>query len=157
MAFRLSPNRVMLFRIRGARISHHLNCWSCASDITAAFECSKCGSIQRIPVSTSYFDVFQLRKDFMLDARLLESRYRELQRTLHPDKFTLRSREEQAVSATNSAIVNRAYDTLRRPLPRLKYILAQSGIDALMETSTTRTDPALLQEVLPALLMCCST
>jgi molecular chaperone HscB len=71
-----------------------------------------------------------------------------MQKVLHPDKYAQSSPQERDLSAANSAIVNAAYQTLRSPLERLKYVLRSQGVDVLGETSATLTDPALLMEVM---------
>ena len=47
----------------------------------------------------------------------------------------------------NSALVNAAYQTLRHPLERVKYLLSLHGIEVLSEAGTI-SDPELLMEVM---------
>jgi len=47
----------------------------------------------------------------------------QLQKEFHPDKFTLKSEEEQAHSAHMSALINEAYKTLTSPLRRAVYLV----------------------------------
>lgn len=60
---------------------------------------------------------------FELDNSSLEAKYKALQGRLHPDRFSLASRREQAYSTDQAALVNRAYDILRRPLARARYLV----------------------------------
>jgi molecular chaperone HscB len=86
-----------------------------------------------------------------IDGGELEKRFKDLQRGLHPDKFAYRQQQQQqqqqgsgssgdeeldevALSAAASARVNKAYQTLRRPLDRVKYVLEQEGITVLSES-----------------------
>ncbi|MDH3888079.1 MAG: Fe-S protein assembly co-chaperone HscB, partial [Gammaproteobacteria bacterium] len=38
-------------------------------------------------LSTTHFELFGLPQSFEVDTEQLDSRYRELQRTVHPDRF----------------------------------------------------------------------
>jgi molecular chaperone HscB len=97
----------------------------------------------------SYFDILKADPSVSLDTNELESNFRNLQRLLHPDKFSTRSEKERELSAENSALVNVAYQTLKKPLSRVRYILSSQGIDALSESSgTAGVDPALLMEIM---------
>lgn len=59
-----------------------------------------------------------------LDKRILEARYKTLQRDLHPDKFATRDSRQQEYSAEQSSLVNRAYTTMRSPLQRALYLVS---------------------------------
>lgn len=63
---------------------------------------------------------------FDLDSERLEQRYKELQRRLHPDRFTIHSELEREYSDQQAALVNQAYDVLKRPLRRAHYIVSLS-------------------------------
>ena len=60
---------------------------------------------------------------FDVDQRQLETRYKHLQRDLHPDKFGLRDKKEQDFSAEQSSLVNHAYTLLKSPLQRALYLV----------------------------------
>lgn len=53
----------------------------------------------------------------------LESRYKSLQRSLHPDKFSMATEAEKGLSAEQATAVNHAYSILRRPLSRANYLV----------------------------------
>ena len=55
------------------------------------------------------FDVLGLPPAFDLDAALLEQRYRELQRALHPDRFVKAQASERRASLARAVSVNEAY------------------------------------------------
>jgi len=77
----------------------------------------------------NYFELFQLPIQFEIDAADLGSRFRQLQRQLHPDRFMSKSQHEQRMAIQYSAFVNQAYTTLRTPLQRALYLLELSGIN----------------------------
>ncbi|HEX5657117.1 MAG TPA: Fe-S protein assembly co-chaperone HscB, partial [Polyangiales bacterium] len=55
---------------------------------------------------------------FDLDDKELEQRYRDLQRTLHPDRFAQAPASERRQALSRAVSVNDAYRTLRDPLKR---------------------------------------
>ena len=74
----------------------------------------------------------------------LEKAYKGLQKCLHPDLFCQKSLVEQEMSATNSALVNAAYQCLRHDVDRAGYILSKYyGLDVLSETGGSHSDPEL--------------
>jgi len=76
----------------------------------------------------NYFQLFDLPVDFTVDLAQLGERYRQLQRELHPDRFTGASAHEQRLAVQYSALINEAYSTLRKPLPRALYLLELAGL-----------------------------
>ena len=76
----------------------------------------------------NYFQLFDLPVDFVLDVAQLGSRYRQLQRELHPDRYAGASAHEQRLAVQYSALINEAYATLRKPLPRALYLLELAGM-----------------------------
>ena len=136
------------------------DCWNCGEDLAKSssgavsrkhaslfFSC-ECGAIQPVDSQTSLFDLFGLPQTIEINARVLETRFRDLQRLLHPDRFAQRGVREREISAANSALVNKAYQTLRRPMERLRYVLAQEGSLVLEEGGGTVSDPGFLMEIM---------
>jgi molecular chaperone HscB len=76
----------------------------------------------------------------------LDGHFRGLQAQLHPDKFTLRSETEQTFSYQHASTVNQAYQTLKDPIKRARYLLELNGMKLDDETDKI-TDPELLMEV----------
>jgi len=77
----------------------------------------------------NYFELFDLPVGFALDQEQLGERYRQVQRELHPDRYASASAHEQRLAVQYSALVNEAYATLRKPLPRALYLLELSGMN----------------------------
>lgn len=71
----------------------------------------------------SYFELFDLPAEFTVDGAALGARYRQLQQELHPDRYANASGQEQRIAVQYSALINEAYATLRKPLPRALYLL----------------------------------
>ena len=69
------------------------------------------------------YDVFQLNKVYDIDKELLEERYLELQKTLHPDKFINSTDIERDISNSQTSFVNNAYELLENDISRVKILL----------------------------------
>ncbi len=93
----------------------------------------------------NFFELFGLPARFDIDSADLASRYRELQRRFHPDRFAAAPESERRLSMQMTAQINGAYQTLRDPVARARYLLGLQGIDTNEETDT-RMDPAFLME-----------
>jgi molecular chaperone HscB len=76
----------------------------------------------------NYFQLFDLPVGFGLDSVQLGARFRQLQRELHPDRYAGATAHEQRLSVQYSALINEAYATLRKPLPRALYLLKLAGM-----------------------------
>ena len=139
------------------------DCWSCGASLTTenltdssnpdvknhTYFCPSCGKIQPLSHDSDYFALFQYpAPTFVISPEDLESRYKNLQVRLHPDRFATMSPQEQEHSADQAAAVNQAYDVLRQPLRRAQYILTLYGLGAC--ESLTITDPELLEAAMEA-------
>jgi molecular chaperone HscB len=91
----------------------------------------------------NHFEMFNLPEQFALDSADLQQRYRQLQQTLHPDRFANASERDRLLAVQRSAQLNDAYTTLRSPLARAEYLLQLQGIDLAHEQTTVR-DPDFL-------------
>ena len=102
-------------------------CWRCQSEVPVALLCSRCEAVQPLPSQLDYFRVLGVERTPALDESALASRYYELSRRLHPDLYQTASAQEREASLHNSALVNRAYRTLRNPVQRGVYWLELHG------------------------------
>ncbi|MCI4392871.1 hypothetical protein PGIGA_G00150870 [Pangasianodon gigas] len=121
-------------------------CWSCGSSAQLFF-CSSCNTIQPPHDKATYFQILNCDETFALDTQKLQGKYIELQRSLHPDKFSQKSQTEQRYSEEQSALVNKAYRTLQKPLTRSVYLLQLRGVE-LEEGTDSAADPALLLKLM---------
>jgi len=87
-------------------------------------------------MSQNHFELFGLPAAFDIDLSALDSRYRELQREVHPDRYASAPRAEQRASMELATRVNEAYRTLKSPVGRARYLLSLHGVDPLLETDT---------------------
>ncbi len=86
--------------------------------------------------SQDYFRLFGLAQSYQIDAIQLERQYRALQTQIHPDKFAHLPEAEQRVAMQQTTLVNEAYQTLRKPIRRARYLLSLHGVDTQEATNT---------------------
>lgn len=91
--------------------------------------------------------MFGIPERYQLDSTRLEQHYRTLQSQVHPDKFAHLSEAEQRVSMQYSTRVNEAYQTLRSPIKRARYLLTLHGVDTQEETNTAMPLDFLMQQM----------
>jgi len=93
--------------------------------------------------SQTYFELFGLPQSYALDRNRLDTAYRELQNTVHPDRFAAQPEADQRVAMQWATQVNEAYQTLRHSVSRGVYLLKLQGIDAF-DAANTKMAPAFL-------------
>ena len=94
-----------------------------------------------------YFDLLSLPVDYQVDLTLLNAHYLELQKVIHPDKFANHSEQEQLLAVQKAAEVNDALQTLKHPLKRAEYMLAERGVDIRAEQQTLQDPMFLMQQM----------
>jgi len=99
----------------------------CGKSAAAQFVCDGCGVIQPLRSEPDYFSTFGLPRKLVIDLDDLQQRYYALSRRLHPDVLHDRSRAEQAAGLRVTALVTRAYRTLKDPVQRGLYWLSLHG------------------------------
>ena len=100
-----------------------------------------------IDFSKNYFSLFDLEPTFPIDLAQLEQRYRALQAQVHPDKFSNASDAERRLSMQCATQVNEAYQTLKQPIDRARYLLGLQGVDTQEETNTAMPAEFLMQQI----------
>lgn len=95
--------------------------------------------------SQNHFELFSLPVAFPVDQDRLSERYRALQQALHPDRFAAAGEREKRLSMQASSRVNEAYQTLKDPLTRARYLLSLHAGETAGENETTK-DMAFLME-----------
>jgi len=92
----------------------------------------------------NHFELFELPVSFEVDLETLALRYRELQRAVHPDRFANASEQEKCLSVQQAAQINEAFQVLKQPLSRARYLLELRGLP--LDDTNTQMDPAFLME-----------
>jgi len=95
--------------------------------------------------SQNHFDLFGLPVSYRVDGDLLAERYRALQQALHPDRYAAVGDRERRLSMQASIRVNEAFETLKDPLARARYLLSLHTGDQGDKQESTQ-DAAFLME-----------
>uniref|UniRef100_A0A8C5LSX6 Iron-sulfur cluster co-chaperone protein HscB n=1 Tax=Leptobrachium leishanense TaxID=445787 RepID=A0A8C5LSX6_9ANUR len=123
-------------------------CWSCQAVLSHQhLFCPSCHSLQPPDGKKNYFQILDCDKSFVVNIKELQKKYRNLQRSLHPDYFSRKSQVEREMSEKQSSLVNKAYNTLLSPLKRGIYLLSLSGI-TLEEGAESGADSQFLFDIL---------
>jgi len=93
----------------------------------------------------THFELFELPVSFEIDLQDLSQRYRELQRVVHPDKFVNASDRERRLSVEKTAAINEAYQILKSPQRRARYMLELQSV-SFDDEKDTALDSAFLME-----------
>ncbi|CAG5130975.1 unnamed protein product [Candidula unifasciata] len=124
------------------------HCWNCGRNTNPTrelFFCD-CGVVQKPACELTYFDLMQLKPSFDIDTKSLGDMFRETQKRLHPDKFSGKKQEEIDLAQQQSALLNKAYNTLLKPLSRAIYLLELQNIE--ISEKDNFTDPQFLMEIM---------
>ena len=87
--------------------------------------------------SADHFALFDIERGQGIDTAALETRFRDIQAQVHPDKHTQGSDANQRLAMQWATRVNEAYQTLKSPLARARYLLQLQGHDAQVESNTS--------------------
>ena len=94
-----------------------------------------------------HFSLFGLNRGFRLDLSDLDSRYRDIQAQVHPDRFAHAGEAERRISMQWATHANEAYQTLKKPLERAKYLLHLTGHDIQAENNTAMPAEFLMEQM----------
>lgn len=100
-----------------------------------------------IDFSKNHFELFGIEPAFDIDLGRVEQAYRDLQTQVHPDKFAHASDAEKRLSMQWAAHANEAYQTLKQPIARARYLLRLNGIETQEETNTAMPADFLMAQM----------
>jgi len=95
----------------------------------------------------THFELFELPVSFELDLQDLSQRYRECQRVVHPDKFANSSDRERRLSVEKAAAINDAYQILKSPQRRARYMLELQSVSFDDEKDMALDPPFLMEQI----------
>ncbi|UOF93510.1 MAG: Fe-S protein assembly co-chaperone HscB [Bordetella sp.] len=85
-------------------------------------------------IDIDYFSLFRLPNQFIIDVELLKRSWISAASIAHPDRYVGSSFAIEKISSVQfSSYINKAYQTLKDPLLRAKYICERSGINFEIE------------------------
>ena len=91
--------------------------------------------------------MFELPETFALTLSALETPYRRIQASTHPDRYVTATPTEQRQSMQLATLANEAYLTLKNPAKRAEYLLRLKGIDSLNDSNTSMPADFLMQQM----------
>ncbi len=100
-----------------------------------------------IDFSKNHFQLFGLEPAFQLNLARLDQSFRDIQAQVHPDKFSHAPDAERRLSMQWSTHVNEAYQTLKQPISRARYLLKLRGVDTQEETNTAMPTDFLMEQM----------
>tara|TARA_B110000003_G_C16603576_1_gene516626 strand:- start:521 stop:1033 length:513 start_codon:yes stop_codon:yes gene_type:complete len=90
-------------------------------------------------LTKNYFEIFNFPMQFNIDLNKLKKSYRIIQAEIHPDKFVSASQIEKEQSLIKSTEINDAYQTLKNPIKRARYLI-QINLNSKENNSTLSPD-----------------
>ena len=87
------------------------------------------------------FELFGLVQRFVQDRAAIDTRWKELQREAHPDKFAAQGAAAQRVAMQWSVRINEAYQRLKDPMRRAAYLCELHGAPIRAEDNTAMPPP----------------
>lgn len=98
-------------------------------------------------LSDNDFVLFDLPERQALDRGDLDTRWRQLQATVHPDRFAAEGAAAQRVAMQWAVRVNEAYRRLREPLSRAAYLCELHGAPIDAQRNTAMPAAFLMQQM----------
>jgi len=98
-------------------------------------------------LSSNFFALFDVPVSYDVDLDLVQQRYRDLQKVVHPDKFVNASDQEKRISMQQTSRINEAFNALRQPVDRAIYLLSLKGVDLNLENETTMDAGFLMEQM----------
>ena len=87
-------------------------------------------------LQSSDFELFGLAPRFAQDRAAIDSRWKELQREAHPDRFAAQGEAAKRLALQWSVRINEAYQRLKDPLRRASYLCELRGAPIEAERNT---------------------
>lgn len=121
-------------------------CWNCHHTVDSGDKCPTCHKILPMVEDVDYFSFLGFKKQLNLDLDELEHRFYELSREYHPDYYSNGSEIEKEISLERASFLNSAYQILKDPIQRAKYLLQLEWGEVPEEKK--KIPPEILMEVM---------
>jgi molecular chaperone HscB len=93
------------------------------------------------------FTLLGLPQRFAQDRALVDTRWRELQGQVHPDRFAAEGAAAQRIAMQWAVRVNEAYQRIKDPLKRAAYLCELNGAPINSESNTAMPPGFLVQQM----------
>ncbi len=97
-------------------------------------------------LNLTYFEIFDIDINIIIDTGELESKYLKLQTNFHPDKYASASNVEKTMAARVSTHINDGYKTLSDLVLRVDYILKINNY-SISENKTFKNNSFLMEQL----------
>ncbi|MEO9384404.1 Fe-S protein assembly co-chaperone HscB [Chromobacterium phragmitis] len=94
-----------------------------------------------------FFALFGLPRRFAQDASRLDAAWRAAAAQVHPDRYAASPDAEKRSALMLATRVNEAYQTLKSPLNRARYLLSLAGVDTQEENNTRMPGDFLMAQM----------
>lgn len=98
-------------------------------------------------LQSSDFELFGLPAQFAQDRAAIDTRWKELQREAHPDRFAAQGAAAQRIAMQWSVRINEAYQRLKDPLKRAAYLCELRGAPINAESNTAMPAAFLMEQM----------
>ncbi|PWC54625.1 molecular chaperone DnaJ [Azospirillum sp. TSO22-1] len=116
-------------RIAGTIAGDMQPCWLCGRSVSArALFCHGCGAVLP-PRELDHFARLNLECRFDIDLEQLGRQHTGLTKALDPERFVARGARQQAHARAQAEAMTAAYEVLRDPVRRARYLLEMLGIE----------------------------
>jgi len=93
------------------------------------------------------FTLFGLPEQFAQERAAIYTRWKELQRQAHPDRFAAQGAAAQRIAMQWSVRINEAYQRLKEPLKRAAYLCELRGAPINAESNTAMPAAFLMEQM----------
>jgi molecular chaperone HscB len=100
-----------------------------------------------VNLQSNDFELFGLAPRYAQDRTAIDTRWKDLQREAHPDKFAAQGAAAQRVAMQWSVRINEAYQRLKDPLRRAAYLCELNGAPVNAENNTAMPSEFLMQQM----------
>lgn len=100
-----------------------------------------------IDFTQNHFALFSLPETFAQEMSALENRYRTLVSECHPDRSAAGDETSKRLALQASTQVNEAWQTLKSPLARARYLLKLRGVDTQEQANTAMPMDFLMNQM----------
>jgi len=100
-----------------------------------------------VNLQSSDFELFGLPAQFAQDRAAIDTRWKELQREAHPDRFAAQGAAAQRIAMQWSVRINEAYQRLKDPLKRAAYLCELRGAPINAESNTAMPAAFLMEQM----------
>lgn len=100
-----------------------------------------------IDIQSDDFALFNVPQQFAQERNALDSRWKELQREAHPDRFVAQGAAAQRLAMQWSVRINEAYQRLKEPLKRAAYLCELAGFPIQAHSNTAMPAAFLMQQM----------